>query len=404
MKRLIFSLLGIVAMSATAQQSAKKSLDELPIGYATYIFDGEGVDSTRSSTTYLAYNVAEKVSAEVTKAGNRVDSTAYFYNSDNRPLRTETFTNGQLTATESWIYDTIARTLDYLQNTFFMADTTKTRVHYIGVRSFDYIGKIALLSIDIDMLPCDTIRVESYNYDSLSWITSMQIFLTYASGDVRPKSGWLIFNGLDALLEGLDTTGIISGISLDTIQLQITYNTHFDITKIEGKIDNPILPILGKITIFSISYTYTADYKIKESEAVLGLELLGFVQKSKETFDYDNNRLRYRVLYAQDTLTGAYKKSQSQYYIYTGETLSIAQNTLIASSFIVYPNPATSELKIKNVQSKDIENVEIIDILGHVQQSTINNQQSEIIIDISRLPQGVYFIKIGTHTAKFSKF
>lgn len=312
MKRLIFSLLGIVAMSATAQQSAKKSLDELPIGYATYIFDGEGVDSTRSSTTYLAYNVAEKVSAEVTKAGNRVDSTAYFYNSDNRPLRTETFTNGQLTATESWIYDTIARTLDYLQNTFFMADTTKTRVHYIGVRSFDYIGKIALLSIDIDMLPCDTIRVESYNYDSLSWITSMQIFLTYASGDVRPKSGWLIFNGLDALLEGLDTTGIISGISLDTIQLQITYNTHFDITKIEGKIDNPILPILGKITIFSISYTYTADYKIKESEAVLGLELLGFVQKSKETFDYDNNRLRYRVLYAQDTLTGAYKKSQDR--------------------------------------------------------------------------------------------
>ncbi|MDR1793345.1 MAG: T9SS type A sorting domain-containing protein [Bacteroidales bacterium] len=67
----------------------------------------------------------------------------------------------------------------------------------------------------------------------------------------------------------------------------------------------------------------------------------------------------------------------------------------------IYPNPASSELKIKNYQLKDGENVEIIDVLGRVQQSSIINHQSEIIVDVSHLPQGMYFIKIGNWRGKF---
>ncbi|MDR1792362.1 MAG: C25 family cysteine peptidase [Bacteroidales bacterium] len=67
----------------------------------------------------------------------------------------------------------------------------------------------------------------------------------------------------------------------------------------------------------------------------------------------------------------------------------------------IYPNPTSSQLKIINYQLKDGENVEIIDILGRVQQSKIINQQSEIILDVSHLPRGMYFIKIGNWRGKF---
>ncbi|MDR1792263.1 MAG: T9SS type A sorting domain-containing protein, partial [Bacteroidales bacterium] len=82
-----------------------------------------------------------------------------------------------------------------------------------------------------------------------------------------------------------------------------------------------------------------------------------------------------------------------------------ANNTSIAESNIsalqIYPNPASSQLKIKNYQLEDGENVEIVDVLGRVQQSTIVNQQSEIIIDVSHLAKGMYFIKIGNWRGKF---
>ncbi|MDR1793014.1 MAG: T9SS type A sorting domain-containing protein [Bacteroidales bacterium] len=67
----------------------------------------------------------------------------------------------------------------------------------------------------------------------------------------------------------------------------------------------------------------------------------------------------------------------------------------------IYPNPASSQLKIKNYQLKDGETVEIIDVLGRVQQSTIINQQFELIIDVSHLAKGMYFIKIGNLRGKF---
>jgi hypothetical protein len=67
----------------------------------------------------------------------------------------------------------------------------------------------------------------------------------------------------------------------------------------------------------------------------------------------------------------------------------------------LYPNPTSSQLKIKNYQLKDGENVEIIDVLGRVQQLPIINQQSEIIIDVSHLAKGMYFVRIGNWRGKF---
>ena len=79
----------------------------------------------------------------------------------------------------------------------------------------------------------------------------------------------------------------------------------------------------------------------------------------------------------------------------------------IESQIKVYPNPTKGELIINNGELK-IESVTIYDIMGktlnNFQLSTLNSQ---LKIDISHLPNGVYFLKIetanGTTTQKVIK-
>jgi hypothetical protein len=73
-----------------------------------------------------------------------------------------------------------------------------------------------------------------------------------------------------------------------------------------------------------------------------------------------------------------------------------------ASPLRVHPNPAKYEINIGNGEFK-IENVEIVDLSGKT-LSSFNNQAK---INVSALPQGIYFIKINTGrgilTEKFVK-
>ena len=70
---------------------------------------------------------------------------------------------------------------------------------------------------------------------------------------------------------------------------------------------------------------------------------------------------------------------------------------------VVYPNPTRGELKIRNDELgiRNDENVKIFDMTGKI----ILNSQFSILnsIDVSHLPSGVYFIKIGDKIAKFMK-
>ena len=90
--------------------------------------------------------------------------------------------------------------------------------------------------------------------------------------------------------------------------------------------------------------------------------------------------------------------------------------------FLVYPNPAKNNLQlvISNVQLGKNTSVFIYDVYGRLVR-VIANPQGEAIsstgqiasshtprndvlhIDISQLPKGVYFVKIGSVTKKFVK-
>jgi hypothetical protein len=60
----------------------------------------------------------------------------------------------------------------------------------------------------------------------------------------------------------------------------------------------------------------------------------------------------------------------------------------------IFPNPAISEIKIKN-EGLIIREIEISDEFGkRVYYSRISNQESQITIDVSRLIAGMYFVRV----------
>jgi len=80
------------------------------------------------------------------------------------------------------------------------------------------------------------------------------------------------------------------------------------------------------------------------------------------------------------------------------------------SNLVVYPNPTKGKLIIdngqwtNNVRPEPIDNVEIFDVFGKKQLSIINYQLSIVnSIDISHLPNGIYFLKIDNRMIKIIK-
>ena len=84
------------------------------------------------------------------------------------------------------------------------------------------------------------------------------------------------------------------------------------------------------------------------------------------------------------------------------ETLGIDNYELPITNYVVYPNPTTGKLTIRNEKS-EVRNVEIYDIYGKKQFSTFNFQFSTDEIDISHLVNGMYFLKIDGKVLKVIK-
>ena len=75
------------------------------------------------------------------------------------------------------------------------------------------------------------------------------------------------------------------------------------------------------------------------------------------------------------------------------------------SGVAVYPNPTTGELRIENGELR-IENVEVFDIYGRKQKAESRKgekENGEMVMDISELAVGVYFVKIYTESGEVVK-
>lgn len=73
-------------------------------------------------------------------------------------------------------------------------------------------------------------------------------------------------------------------------------------------------------------------------------------------------------------------------------------NSVLESSFSVYPNPVQNTLYITQNESYELEQVNIINVQG---QNVLSSSNSSI--DVSNLAKGVYFVKISTSLGSTTK-
>ena len=68
----------------------------------------------------------------------------------------------------------------------------------------------------------------------------------------------------------------------------------------------------------------------------------------------------------------------------------------------IYPNPTNNQLIIENGK-QIISTIEMYDVFGRLLQSKIVNLQSEIVVDVSCLEKGIYFLKVDGKRVRFVK-
>jgi hypothetical protein len=65
-----------------------------------------------------------------------------------------------------------------------------------------------------------------------------------------------------------------------------------------------------------------------------------------------------------------------------------------SSAFRVFPNPASEKIVLQCPEGKKIDKIELMDVQGKVMQVQSSGDSAEKQINLSMLPEGIYFIKI----------
>jgi hypothetical protein len=87
-------------------------------------------------------------------------------------------------------------------------------------------------------------------------------------------------------------------------------------------------------------------------------------------------------------------------------TTGIAGNNINKTDVKAYPNPATDNLSVSFTTQNHKEKVEIFDIQGCLVMSDKEDRsigENVLIVDVSKLNRGIYFVHVGSNTFKFIK-
>jgi len=145
-----------------------------------------------------------------------------------------------------------------------------------------------------------------------------------------------------------------------------------------------------------------------ESEYVTGFDIF---RNGKLIGHVDSTANSYAT--QTDTLeTGTYKYCVVPVYPFTCDLEEKCFETYINNvgiknysfDFLLYPNPASNELRITNYELR-ITDVVIYDIYGRMQKAECRKQNAEdtMIVNISNLPNGIYFVMITTEKGIVTK-
>ncbi|MCL2132440.1 MAG: PKD domain-containing protein, partial [Lentimicrobiaceae bacterium] len=106
-------------------------------------------------------------------------------------------------------------------------------------------------------------------------------------------------------------------------------------------------------------------------------------------------------------LTAYYKlcNQSKTYVIGVKEGVGISNYELGINNYIIYPNPTTGKITVESCKVYKVESVELFDVVG--KQYSVGAKHvlpnDEMVIDISHLANGMYFIKIQTDNGTVMK-
>ena len=144
------------------------------------------------------------------------------------------------------------------------------------------------------------------------------------------------------------------------------------------------------VTATTIVFTWNAIEGAKEYAIYFGEEKLGTTEDTIAGIQGLEPKTEYCI-----TVTAVCDTIESRHSEEACATTSsgegIEENT---SSFSIYPNPVNDKLYIETLTQTQTLTVEIYDMFGR-QQSMVNGQQS-MVIDVTDLNSGVYFVKVVT--------
>lgn len=272
---------------------------------------------------------------------------------------------------------------------------------------------------------------------------------TYADGKVwyftvaEPRRiGNAFIDKTNKKIYGFETTELTSGTLNDNVK-SMSYNPadgklyfiagdkklyRMDMNDIEhftvmGQMDSTLqtLAIDANGNAYGITVKYGNLLKVNLNNGATtlvgktGVEGVAYVQSM--AFDYKTGELFWAscndaynpyYMYYVDVNTGKVKKigvlgkgnGIELTGLFTGDNVTAIRN-IIAKSLEVYPNPATNTLYIQNVKEGTVQ---VYDATGRLMmRNEVAGNEDYIQLDISSLSTGMYFVKIGNHTAKFVK-
>jgi len=224
-------------------------------------------------------------------------------------------------------------------------------------------------------------------------------------------------NGASAIA-GTDYTnvnGVFTFLTTGTYQITMTnaaIESHIDFPAkvIAEIIVNPFVPISnisGVPTTATINTPLTLTGTVEPSNAtnqtikwsVEEKGTTGAVITGNQFFALNEGTAIITATITNGTAIGTdYKQS----FFITVSTVGISTITNDELRITVFPNPTSGKIVVSG-QLLDVS-VEVYDIIGKLQESRISEiGKSEIVLDISHLANGLYFLKVDNRTIKIIK-
>jgi len=206
---------------------------------------------------------------------------------------------------------------------------------------------------------------------------------------------------------------------------------------------NPInkgYPILGWMDRFSYVSTYHATDITKTSATLHGLTFAnsegiiterGFQYRKVGTSNWSTVKSTDTTFNISYSLSGLTKNTTYECFVYMkapsiqhgdtvqfttlGDSVNIVNYLPETSNLSIYPNPTDGQLKITNYELRENTTIEIFSVVGQVvytspqpspkerESSSPSERLGEVVIDISHLANGIYFLKIDGKTVKIVK-